>query len=260
MVAPIVLNHGKDKWTITDKAVRTWLYVRQLARRELRPARRSDQGPGRGRRAVDEDRPEGGFGDVLHEQGWIGRRGDARQGRPQARRPRHRGRDPGSPERSRRRRQGPAAPIVPALAVIQPQLTHRPGGQGRPADEARSRPGRRTSESAPTTASARTSRSRRWPSTATSSRPGETFCFWKAVGAVTPAKGYSSAARSSTATPSRGRARRRDLLLLDHAVQCRPSRRPPDGRSARTTTTTSTAIRWVSTPRSSRAAAARDQT
>ncbi len=93
-------------------------------------------------------------------------------------------------------------------------------------DDAASRSARRT-------ASARTSGSRPGSSTATSSAPRATFDFWKAVGPVTRAKGYKSRRRDHQ-RPDRaaGRARRRDLLVLDDAVQRRAAGRLRDGRPA----------------------------
>ena len=63
--------------------------------------------------------------------------------------------------------------------------------------------------------------------------PGETFDFWKAVGPVTRARGYERRRRDHQ-RPDRaaGRARRRDLLVLDDAVQRRAPGRLRDGRPA----------------------------
>ena len=63
--------------------------------------------------------------------------------------------------------------------------------------------------------------------------PGETFDFWDAVGPVTRAKGYKRRRRDHQRQDrAPGRARRRDLLVLDDAVQRGAPGRLRDGRAA----------------------------
>ena len=68
-------------------------------------------------------------------------------------------------------------------------------------------------------------------STAPCSSPGQRFEWWSALGPVNPARGLR-ARRVHRRRPHRAdrRARRRDVLELDDAVQRGPARRPADGR------------------------------
>ena len=81
--------------------------------------------------------------------------------------------------------------------------------------------------------------------------PGEWFSFWGSIGPVTVERGYQLRRRDHQRPQRAGRRhRRRHLLDLDDDVQRRAADRPRDGRSARTTTTTSIATRRASTRRS----------
>ena len=134
MVAPITLNHGKDKWTIADTAVRGWISFGLWPDGTLRPAGRSDEDRGVGQGAVEEGRPEGRRRDVLHEQGRRRRRGQACEGRPEARCRGHDHGGPGPAPGARRTGQGPVGHDRSGPRRDQAEPDDRGGRQGRPAD------------------------------------------------------------------------------------------------------------------------------
>ena len=189
MVAPIVLNHGKDKWTITDKAVRTWLTfgswpdgsygplvdptkvqaaVAALSTKIDQKAVSATFYTSKGGSVVGVKPAKVGRkldvpGTVVAIQALLNDRAGA-------------GKDP-------------SAPIVPALAVIQPQLSTEQAAKAAPLMKAISswttyyEVGAHNGFSANITI----------PSMAingTVVAPGQWFSYWKAVGEVSLAKGY----------------------------------------------------------------------
>ena len=231
MVAPVALNHGKEHWTIPDKTVRTWISFgswpdgsygplvdpAKVRRRSRACSKKVDQ------KAVDATfyTSKGGgvvgvkpakTGRKLDVAGTMAAVQDAAPARAGA------GKDP-----SRRDRAG--AGDRPAAA------DDRAGGQGRPAHEGRSRHGPPTTRSA---AHNGFSANITIPSMAingTVVAPGEWFGYWKTVGEVSLAKGYKLGGAIIDGHSVRGQVdRRRDLLVVDHAVQRGAPGGPPDGR------------------------------
>jgi len=189
MIAPVILTHGKDKWTITDATVRSWVSfgawadgsygplvdpakiqaaVKSLSNKVDSPAVSATFYTSKGGRIVGVKPAKVGRklnvpGTVVAVQGLL----IARAGQ---------GKDPG-------------AAIIPALAIVQPTLTTDEATKAAPKMKAISswttyyQVGAHNGNSANITI----------PSMAingTVVAPGEWFSYWKTVGVVSLAKGY----------------------------------------------------------------------